>query len=243
MPGGSPWPGACSFDSDAGVSLSPQNAASPTFQDYALFPHLTVRQNIAFAASRGWRNPSREKRERARRRVGRRCSCESIRLARERERARRRVDGALPPASAGRPLPAPDLGRPAPALPRWRARAGHRPAALLLDEPFAALDRRLREQLRQELLGYQTQLRAAPCCSSRTTTGHGRTRRAGGCTSPPAASGDDAGTALRPGDRCGTRGRRASHASASATIDSGTSDPRLSRNQPWVVTSAPGRTR
>ena len=24
-----------------------------------------------------------------------------------------------------------------------------------------------------------------------------------------------------------------------ATIDSGTSDPRLSRNQPWVVTSAP----
>ena len=33
------------------------------------------------------------------------------------------------------------------------------PAALLLDEPFAALDRRLREQLRQELLELQTQLR------------------------------------------------------------------------------------
>ena len=30
------------------------------FQDYALFPHLTVRQNIAFARRSGWRNPPRD---------------------------------------------------------------------------------------------------------------------------------------------------------------------------------------
>ena len=47
-------------DSAAGVSLSPQDRRlAYVFQDYALFPHLTVRQNIAFGLRRGWLNPPR----------------------------------------------------------------------------------------------------------------------------------------------------------------------------------------
>ena len=39
------------FDSDRSISLPPQQRrAGFLFQDYALFPHLTVRQNVVFAA-------------------------------------------------------------------------------------------------------------------------------------------------------------------------------------------------
>ena len=48
------------FDSAGGVDLSPQRRrVAYVFQDYALFPHLTVRQNIAFARRGGWLNPPR----------------------------------------------------------------------------------------------------------------------------------------------------------------------------------------
>lgn len=44
------------FDSERGLSLPPQQRrADFLFQDYALFPHLTVRQNVEFAA----RNPEK----------------------------------------------------------------------------------------------------------------------------------------------------------------------------------------
>jgi molybdate transport system ATP-binding protein len=46
---GQPW-----FDASRGVCLPPQQRrAGFLFQDYALFPHLTVAENIAFAARRG----------------------------------------------------------------------------------------------------------------------------------------------------------------------------------------------
>ena len=52
--------GATVFDSSAHLDLPPQaRRLAYVFQDYALFPHLTVRQNIAFALHTGWRNPSR----------------------------------------------------------------------------------------------------------------------------------------------------------------------------------------
>ena len=41
----------------------PAAAVAPrglSVQDYALFPHLTVAQNIAFGMRRGWRNPPRK---------------------------------------------------------------------------------------------------------------------------------------------------------------------------------------
>jgi ABC-type sulfate/molybdate transport systems ATPase subunit len=41
------------FDAGAGISLPPEErAVGLVFQQYALFPHLTVRQNIAFGAGR-----------------------------------------------------------------------------------------------------------------------------------------------------------------------------------------------
>jgi molybdate transport system ATP-binding protein len=46
---GRPW-----FDSEAGVSLPPEErSVGLVFQDYALFPHLSVRSNVAFGARPG----------------------------------------------------------------------------------------------------------------------------------------------------------------------------------------------
>ena len=48
------------FDAQAGVCLPARSRrVAYLFQDYALFPHLTVAQNIAFGLRRGWRNPPR----------------------------------------------------------------------------------------------------------------------------------------------------------------------------------------
>lgn len=46
---GKPW-----FDSGARINLDPQSRkVGLVFQDYALFPHMTIRQNIEFALERG----------------------------------------------------------------------------------------------------------------------------------------------------------------------------------------------
>ena len=48
------------FDADAGIDVRPQERrVAYLFQEYALFPHLTVGQNIGFGLARGWRNPRR----------------------------------------------------------------------------------------------------------------------------------------------------------------------------------------
>ncbi len=48
------------FDAQQGINLPPQaRNVAYLFQDYALFPHLSVRQNIAFGLARGWFNPRR----------------------------------------------------------------------------------------------------------------------------------------------------------------------------------------
>ena len=98
------------------------------FQDYALFPKLTVRQNIAFGLTTGLANPST------------RIDAEPVR----------------------RWLRAFELDEVADQLPRTlsggqRQRTAlarslvHQPRALLLDEPFAALDPALRQRMRDEL--------------------------------------------------------------------------------------------
>ena len=111
------------FDSSSGVSLTPAaRRVGVVFQDHALFPHLTVRQNITF----GGGDPT-----------------EWARVARV-EDLLDRYPGELSGGQQQRV-----------ALARALAM---KPDALLLDEPFAALDphlrRRLEEDLRALLAGY-----------------------------------------------------------------------------------------
>jgi molybdate transport system ATP-binding protein len=98
------------------------------FQDYALFPHLNVRQNITFALSRGWRNPGAQE-------------------------VHARVDhwlNAFELMAVAMQYPHTLSGgqRQRTALARALV---NEPRALLLDEPFTALDKPLRSRLRAEL--------------------------------------------------------------------------------------------
>jgi molybdate transport system ATP-binding protein len=125
------------YDSAAGLCLSPQNRQlAYVFQDYALFPHLTVRQNIAFGLRRGWLNPTRS----------------------FTDTAVERWIGAfhLEPVAGHYPHQLSGGQRQRTALARALV---NDPTALLLDEPFAALDKALRQRLRQELKELQEQLR------------------------------------------------------------------------------------
>src|SRR5690606_35137770 len=54
------------FDRTAGIDVpARKRGMAYLFQDYALFPHLTVAQNIAFGVQRGWLNAAREPRHEA----------------------------------------------------------------------------------------------------------------------------------------------------------------------------------
>jgi molybdate transport system ATP-binding protein len=124
--------GECWTDSAARFVLpTHRRALGFVFQDYALFPHLTVRQQIGLAL--GHRAP----RERPGRIV------ELLRLVRLDEQGDR-----LPAALSGGQQQRVALAR---ALARD-------PAVLLLDEPFAAVDWELRESLRHELVTLQRAL-------------------------------------------------------------------------------------
>ena len=125
------------FDSASGVDRSPQaRRLAYVFQDYALFPHLTVRQNIAFALSTGWRNPPRDAADAA---IERWLKAFSLKP----------VDQLYPHQLSGGQKQRTALARALVAEPR----------ALLLDEPFAALDKALRNSLRSELAQLQTELK------------------------------------------------------------------------------------
>ncbi|MBD8643252.1 MULTISPECIES: ATP-binding cassette domain-containing protein [unclassified Stenotrophomonas] len=117
------------FDSDAGICVPARaRRLGYVFQDYALFPHLTVRQNVAFGVQRGWWNA---------RRGSRHAEVEHwLRVL--------RID------RLGELLPSQVSGGQRQRVALARALVT-RPRALLLDEPFAALDHDLRAHLRIEL--------------------------------------------------------------------------------------------
>ena len=121
---------------DAGeIRIGPRvvNAVAPwkrnigmVFQNYALFPHMSVAENIAFGLAM-----RRESRAEIERRVGEAMA--QVRLAHLAERRPSQLSGGQ---------------RQRVALARAIVT---RPSVLLLDEPLAALDRKLREQMQVEI--------------------------------------------------------------------------------------------
>jgi molybdate transport system ATP-binding protein len=118
------------FDSSMGIKVPARRRdVGYVFQDYALFPHLTVVQNVSFGLKRGW----------------------SWRLL---PQERRRLEEVLEvfELTPFKDCPPRDLSggqRQRVALARALIR---RPSLLLLDEPFSSLDALLRAKMRQELL-------------------------------------------------------------------------------------------
>ena len=105
------------------------------FQEYALFPHLDVRRNVAFGRETGWRNPRRDAAGGA---VDRWLDALGLRP----------LAARYPDELSGGQRQRVAIARALVAEPR----------ALLLDEPFAALDAPLRSKLRADLSALQAEL-------------------------------------------------------------------------------------
>jgi molybdate transport system ATP-binding protein len=124
------------FDAAKAINVRPQQRnAAYLFQDYALFPHLTVAQNIAFGLQRG---------------------CFNLRRPASHPTVQRWLQAfGLETTAASYPAQISGGQRQRVALARALVAE---PDILLLDEPFSALDLSLRERMRRELSDLQEQL-------------------------------------------------------------------------------------
>ena len=123
------------FDAETGVDLPPQRRQiGYVFQGYALFPHLSVADNIGF----GLRDRPRHEARKREAEVISRMGLEGLEARRPHELS----GGQRQRVALGRAL-APD------------------PALLLLDEPLSALDATLRQSLRDDLRRILTEWRTA----------------------------------------------------------------------------------
>jgi len=104
------------------------------FQDFALFPHLTILENVAFGLRDLERSVATQEAKSSLRRVG---------LA--------EYEGAYPHALSGGEQQRVALAR----------AIAPRPAVLLMDEPFSGLDQRLRDNVRDETLAILKETRAS----------------------------------------------------------------------------------
>lgn len=123
------------YDAAAGVFVPPrERKIGYVFQDYALFPHLTVRQNVAFGLSPLFGRLSAELADRVA------SIMDLFGIAALADTRPTRISGGQ---------------RQRVALARALA---CEPRALLLDEPFSALDIPLRQRVRVELAGILARL-------------------------------------------------------------------------------------
>jgi molybdate transport system permease protein len=115
------------FDSQQGINLPPRDRRIGfVVQNYALFPHMTVGQNIAFGLSKGLSTTAIKQQIEA--------QLITVQLQGYSERYPHQLSGGQQQRVA-------------------LARAlASQPEALLLDEPFSALDTHLRSQLEQQMI-------------------------------------------------------------------------------------------
>jgi len=124
------------FDSAAGICLPPQQRkVAYLFQDYALFPHLTVAQNVAFGLRSGSFN---------------------LRHPLDHPAVKKWL-ASFELSTAGNSYPHQLSGGQRQRVALARALVLE-PDILLLDEPFSALDLSLRDRMRRELSELQKQL-------------------------------------------------------------------------------------
>jgi len=122
--------GAALFDSQQGINLpTRKRRVGYLFQDYALFPHLTVRENIAYPLKKAW----------------------PLKLSSDSQLEVTEIMESFEISHLAASYPAELSGGQKQRVALARAMI-KKPSILLLDEPFSALDSMLRHRMRMELL-------------------------------------------------------------------------------------------